>query len=325
MAQSDVLEHRTDDEFDNACSQDALPLRCMSAGQEVAPRAIHFDVFTLFPPMFSGALSESILARAQKKGILQVTLHNIRDYATDRHHTCDGYPYGGGGGMVMRPEPVARAVESVLSRPPGWRLPEEAAHFDLPDWNPKEPPVLRQPTPIILLTPQGRRFNQDIAAKLSMHRRLALVCGRYEGVDERIRTQLVTDELSIGDFVLSGGEIAALAIIDAVTRMLPGVLGHESGAKYDSFSDGLSGLLEGPQYTRPTEFRGEAVPDVLTSGHHAKVEQWRREQSLLRTLKRRPELLVTATEAGHLTLEDRQFLSRQGWHAPTDPESLPPT
>ena len=313
MAQSDVLEHRTDDEFDNACSQDA------------APRAIHFDVFTLFPPMFSGALSESILARAQKKGILQVTLHNIRDYATDRHHTCDGYPYGGGGGMVMRPEPVARAVESVLSRPPGWRLPEEAAHFDLPDWNPKEPPVLRQPTPIILLTPQGRRFNQDIAAKLSMHRRLALVCGRYEGVDERIRTQLVTDELSIGDFVLSGGEIAALAIIDAVTRMLPGVLGHESGAKYDSFSDGLSGLLEGPQYTRPTEFRGEAVPDVLTSGHHAKVEQWRREQSLLRTLKRRPELLVTATEAGHLTLEDRQFLSRQGWHAPTDPESLPPT
>ena len=306
MAQSDVLEERTDDEVDKACIQ------------EEAPRTIHFDVFTLFPPMFSGALSESILARAQKKGILQVTLHNIRDYATDRHHTCDGYPYGGGGGMVMRPEPVVRAVETVLSQPPGWQLPNEAAHFDLPAWNPDEPPVLRQPNPIILLTPQGRRFDQSIATRLSMHGRLALVCGRYEGVDERIRTQLITDELSIGDFVLSGGEIAALAIIDAVTRMLPGVLGHESGAMYDSFSDGLSGLLEGPQYTRPATFRGEVVPEVLASGHHAKVDQWHREQSLLRTLERRPELLVQATRAGHLTLEDRQFLSSQGWQAPTD-------
>ena len=275
--------------------------------------------------MFSGALSESILARAQKKGILQVTLHNIRDYATDRHHTCDGYPYGGGGGMVMRPEPVVRAVESVLSRPTGWQLPEEAAHVDLPPWNPDEPPSLRQPTPTILLTPQGRRFNQDVAEQLGTHGRLALVCGRYEGVDERIRTQLISDELSIGDFVLSGGEIAALAVIDAVTRTLPGVLGHELGAKYDSFSDGLSGLLEGPQYTRPTEFRGEVVPEVLASGHHAKVERWRREQSLLRTLNRRPELLVRATESGQLTPEDRRFLSSQGWQLPTDAEGLLPT
>lgn len=306
MAQSDVLEQRSDDESDKACIQ------------EEAPRAIHFDVFTLFPPMFSGALSESILARAQKRGILHVTLHNIRDYATDRHHTCDGYPYGGGGGMVMRPEPVVRAVETVLSRPQGWHLPDEGARFDLPTWNADEPPVLRQPTPIILLTPQGRRFDQSVAARLSMHRRLALVCGRYEGVDERIRTQLITDELSIGDFVLSGGEIAALAIIDAVTRTLPGVLGHESGAMYDSFSDGLSGLLEGPQYTRPTAFRGEAVPEVLVSGHHANVEQWRREQSLLRTLQRRPDLLAQATKAGQLTPEDRQFLTSQGWQAPTD-------
>ena len=308
MAQSDVLEQQAGDESDKACNQ------------EEAPRTIHFDVFTLFPPMFSGALSESILARAQKNGILSVTLHNIRDYATDRHHTCDGYPYGGGGGMVMRPEPVVRAVESVLSRPSGWQLPEEAAHFDLPPWNPDEPPILSQPTPIILLTPQGRRFNQGVATQLSRYGRLALVCGRYEGVDERIRTQLITDELSIGDFVLSGGEIAALAIIDAVTRTLPGVLGHESGATNDSFSDGLSGLLEGPQYTRPTAFRGEAVPEVLASGHHAKVERWRREQSLLRTLKRRPELLVRATESGQLTQEDRQFLTGQGWQYSAESE-----
>ncbi len=310
MAQSDVLEQRAEDESDEACNQ------------EEAPRTIHFDVFTLFPRMFSGALSESILARAQERGILQVTLHNIRDYATDRHHTCDGYPYGGGGGMVMRPEPVARAVETVLSRPSGWQLAEEAAHIDLPPWNPDEPPNLRQATPIILLTPQGRRFNQEVASRLGMHGRLALVCGRYEGVDERIRTQLITDELSIGDFVLSGGEIAALAVIDAVTRVLPGVLGHESGAEYDSFSEGLSGLLEGPQYTRPTAFRGEAVPEVLVSGHHANVERWRREQSLLRTLERRPELLVRATDAGQLSHEDRQFLAGQGWHYPTDSEGL---
>lgn len=310
MAQSDVLEQGADDESDEA------------GNQEEAPRTIHFDVFSLFPPMFLGALSESILARAQEKGILRVTLHNIRDYATDRHHTCDGYPYGGGGGMVMRPEPVFRAVESVLSRPAGWQLPKEAAHCDLPPWSADEPTVPRQDIPTILLTPQGRRFNQDVAAQLSRQGRLALVCGRYEGVDERIRTQLITDELSIGDFVLSGGEIAAMAIIDAVTRTLPGVLGHGCGAHNDSFSDGMSGLLEGPQYTRPSEFRGDAVPEVLASGHHAKVERWRREQSLQRTFTRRPELLVRAAEAGQLTPEDRQFLSSQGWQDPTDSEGL---
>ena len=222
----------------------------------------------------------------------------------------------------MRPEPVFRAVESVLSRPAGWQLPEEAAHCDLPSWSPDKPTVLRQHIPTILLTPQGRRFNQDVATQLSRQRRLALVCGRYEGVDERIRTQLITDELSIGDFVLSGGEIAAMAIIDAVTRTLPGVLGYESGAQNDSFSDGMSGLLEGPQYTRPSEFRGEAIPEVLASGHHANVERWRREQSLLRTLTRRPELLVQAAESGQLTPEDRQFLSSQGWQAPTDSKGL---
>ncbi len=304
MAQGKVLEQRTDDEIDKACVQ------------EEAPDAIHFDVFTLFPSMFTGPLSESILARAQKKDILTITLHNIRDYATDRHHTCDGYPYGGGGGMVMRPEPVARAVETVLNRPQGWQLPEASAHFDLPAWEPDKPPVAGHPAPVVLLTPQGRRFNQDVAAELSKHSRLALVCGRYEGVDERIRTQLITDELSIGDFVLSGGEFAALAIIDAVTRLLPGVLGHETGAYNDSFSDGLSGILEGPQFTRPPEFRGESVPEVLTSGHHANVQRWRRQQSLLRTLERRPDLLALACETGRLTPEDLLFLSRQGWRPP---------
>lgn len=286
--------------------------------QEKAPRTIHFDIFTLFPRIFDGPLSESILARAQKSGILQVLLHNIRDYTTDRHNVCDGYPYGGGGGMIMRPEPVVRAVESVLQRPPGWQLPPGAAHVDLPAWDPDEAPTVPKGTPVILLTPQGRRFDQKIAETFSSHARLALVCGRYEGVDERIRTQLITDELSIGDFVLSGGELAALTVVDAVTRLLPGVLGDDSGAERDSFSAGISGLLEGPQFTRPPAFRGENVPDVLVSGHHANVERWRRQQSLLRTLERRPDLLVRAGDAGQLSREDLIFLSSQGWNAPPD-------
>ena len=307
MTQSKVIGQRTEDDSEKA------------GVQEKAPRTIHFDVFTLFPGIFAGPLSESILARAQKSGILQVALHNIRDYTTDRHQVCDGYPYGGGGGMIMRPEPVARAVESVLSRRPGWQLPPQAAPHDLPDWNPTAAPDLPQATPVILLSPQGRRFDQQVAAELSSHSRLALVCGRYEGVDERIRTQLVTDELSIGDYVLSGGEFAALTVIDAATRLLPGVLGHETGAQSDSFSVGTTGLLEGPQYTRPTDFRGEGVPDVLVSGHHANVARWHRQQSLLRTLTRRPDLLVGANNAGQLTQEDRHFLSCHGWQCP--PES----
>lgn len=262
--------------------------------------------------MFVGALSESILARAQEHSILQVVLHNIRDYTTDRHHICDGYPYGGGGGMLMKPEPIFRAVESVISRPPGWQLPSNTAS-DLPTWDPDEPPSLPADVPIILLTPQGRRFNQAIAEELSTQARLALVCGRYEGVDERVRTQLVTDELSIGDFVLSGGEPAALTVIDTVTRLLPGVLGHTLGAQQDSYAAGKAGLLEGPQYTRPPVFRGEAVPDVLVSGHHANVARWHWEQSLLRTLARRPDLLIQAADAGQITAEDCQFLAHHGW------------
>jgi tRNA (guanine37-N1)-methyltransferase len=270
---------------------------------------IHFDVFTLFPQMFAGPLSESIVKRAQENNLMRVALHDIRHYTTDRHHVCDDTPYGGGGGMVMKPEPVVRAVETVLSRPPGWVLPEDAAYSHLPTWDEERPAVLPAEAPIILLTPQGRLLNQTIVTELSTYKRLALICGRYEGVDERVRSQLVTDEISIGDYVLSGGELAAMVVIDAVTRQLPGALGYALGAQQDSHSPGLSGLLEGPQYTRPLVFRGEPVPDILRSGHHAKVAEWRREQALLQTWLHRPELLKNIT----LTANDQAFLRKQGW------------
>ena len=270
---------------------------------------IHFDIFTLFPQMFSGPFSESIIKRAQENGLMTVAYHDIRKYTTDRHHICDDTPYGGGGGMVMKPEPVFRAVETVLSRPAGWALPEQDGYPDLPAWEPEQPLALPAETSIILLTPQGRPLRQSVVAELSQYRRVALLCGRYEGVDERVRTQLVTDEISIGDYVLSGGELAAMVVVDAVTRVLPGALGFALGAHQDSHSPGLGGLLEGPQYTRPLMFRGEAVPDILLSGHHAKVATWRHQQALLHTLRRRPELLPDLP----LTEEDRAFLKKGGW------------
>jgi len=266
--------------------------------------------------MFTGVLAESILKRALENRLIQVHLHDIRAYTTDRHHVCDGTPYGGGGGMVMKPEPIVRAVETVLTHPAGWELPAGAAHIDLPSWDDETPTSLPADAPVILLTPQGRRFDQSLALELSRYSRLALICGRYEGVDERVRSQLVNDEISIGDFVLSGGELAAMVIVDAVTRLLPGALGDALGAHQDSHSAGTSGLLEGPHFTRPYSFRGECVPDVLLSGHHAQVARWRREQSLLRTLERRPELL--AAVAGQLSQEDRLFLADHGWVAPHD-------
>jgi tRNA (guanine37-N1)-methyltransferase len=272
---------------------------------------LHFDVFTLFPQMFVGPLSESILKRAQENQLMTVSLHNIRDYTADRHHVCDEPPYGGGGGMVMKPEPIVRAVETVLTQPAGWTLPPRDASDELPPWDAAAPSELPEDTPVILLTPQGELLTQSLAGELSRHRRIALLCGRYEGVDERVRSQLVTAEISIGDYVLSGGELAAMVIIDAVTRLLPGALGAEQGAHLDSHSPGLDGLLEGPHYTRPPIFRGEGVPDVLLSGHHAKVAQWRREQALLRTLRRRPELLADLP----LSTEDYAFLASQGWQA----------
>jgi tRNA (guanine37-N1)-methyltransferase len=259
--------------------------------------------------MFAGPLDESILARARERGLLSICLHNIRDYTVDRHHICDDTPYGGGGGMVMKPEPIVRAVETVLQRPPGWQLPPEDAYGNLPPWDPATRAVPPYEIPVILLSPQGRTFTQAVAHELRGYPRLALICGRYEGIDERVRDQVVTDEISLGDYVISGGELAAMIVVDAVTRLLPGALGYELGAHQDSHSPGLDGLLEGPQYTRPPVFRGEGIPPVLLSGHHAQIERWRRNQALLRTLQRRPDLLRQVA----LSKLDRKFLAEQGW------------
>ncbi len=239
---------------------------------------MHFDVFSLFPDMFPPYLNESILKRAQEAGLLEVGLHNIRDYAVDKHRVTDDDPYGGGGGMVMKPEPIFAAVEGVLGAPPS--------------------------CPVILLTPQGRSFTQSVAEELVQEEHLGLLCGRYEGVDERIREHLVTDEISIGDFVLTGGELPALILIDAVVRLIPGVLGDPDASKKDSHS---SGLLEHPHYTRPPEFRGWEVPEILRSGDHAKIAKWRRMQSLKRTAERRPDLM----EGVELTDEEREFLDEE--------------
>ena len=247
---------------------------------------MQFEVFTLLPEVFPPYLDSSIMQRARQRGLVDVRLHNIRDWARDKHHTTDDTPYGGGGGMVMKPEPLFDAVEAILDPLDSLRDSPTAG------------------CPVILLTPQGRVFTQAVAAELSAHERIALICGRYEGFDERIRQGLVTDEISVGDFVLTGGELPALTIIDAVTRLLPGVLGDPTGAEDDSHA---SGLLEYPHYTRPPEFRGMSVPEVLLSGDHAKIEQWRREQSLLRTLQRRPDLL----EKMELTEKDQKFLKKQ--------------
>ncbi|MBM3152418.1 MAG: tRNA (guanosine(37)-N1)-methyltransferase TrmD [Chloroflexi bacterium] len=238
---------------------------------------MRFDVFTLLPEVFPPYLDSSILQRARQRGLLDIHIHNIRDYAAGRHKVTDDVPYGGGGGMVMKPEPVFNAVESVLGPRPG--------------------------IPLILLTPQGRVFDQRIAAELSKQPHLALVCGRYEGVDERIRQYLVTDEISIGDYVLTGGELPALVLIDALTRLLPDALGDPDGAADDSHA---SGLLEYPHFTRPPEFRGWCVPDILLSGDHAKIAQWRREQSLARTLQKRPDML----EKVELSGSERSFIEK---------------
>ncbi len=253
---------------------------------------MRFDIFTLFPRIFDSPLQESILKRAMDAGLLEVQLHNIRDYTTDKHHVTDDYPYGGGGGMVMKPEPVFSAVETVLGiRDQGSGNREQG--LEIGDQ--------RSGIPIILLTPQGRTFNQDLAWELAKYDRIALICGRYEGFDERIREHLATDEISIGDYVLTGGELAALVILDAVIRLQPGVLGDPGGPIDDSHS---SGLLEYPHYTRPPEFRGWHVPELLVSGDHGKVDRWRREQALLRTRQRRPDLL----ERAELSEADRAFL-----------------
>ncbi|MBI4926378.1 MAG: tRNA (guanosine(37)-N1)-methyltransferase TrmD [Anaerolineae bacterium] len=238
---------------------------------------MRFDVFTLFPGIVHPYLNESILLRARENNLLDVQVHDIRAFTTDKHHDTEEPPEGGGGGMVMKCEPIFAAVEGVLGAPPA--------------------------CPVILLSPQGRVFNQRVAMELAAQPRLALLCGRYEGIDERVREHLVTDQISIGDFVLTGGELPALALIDAVARLLPGVLGDPDGADDDSHA---TGLLEYPHYTRPAEYRGWRVPDVLLSGNHAEIARWRRQQSLLRTLRRRPDLL----ERAELSAKERQFIEK---------------
>jgi tRNA (guanine37-N1)-methyltransferase len=218
------------------------------------------DVLTLFPAMFAGPLDESIIKRAREAGRLDLAIHNLRDYAHDRHKTVDDRPFGGGPGMLLKPEPIFEAVESLA----------------------------REVTRVILLSPAGRPFNQAIAGELAGYEHLLMVSGHYEGFDERVREQLADDELSIGDYVLTNGALPVMVIIDAVTRLLPGVLGDEDSAQQDSFSQGL---LEYPQYTRPADFRGMTVPEVLLSGNHAEIARWRAEQARLRTEERRPDLL----------------------------------
>lgn len=238
-----------------------------------------FDILTLFPAMFDGPLTESIIKRAAENGLIEVALHNIRDWAFDKHATADDSPYGGGAGMVMKVEPLAGAIEAVKAQSPRSK--------------------------VILTSPCGRPFTHAVAEELSREEGVIIICGRYEGVDDRVRKLFVDDEISLGDFVLTGGELAAMVIVDSVSRLVPGVLGSGESALYDSFADGL---LEHPQYTRPPEFRGEQVPEVLLSGNHAEIAKWRRRQSILRTLAARPELLG----ALELSKDDRKVLAEAG-------------
>ena len=244
---------------------------------------MRFDVFTLFPAYFDGPLSTSILARAIARGAIEVGLHDIRDWTDDKHRVTDDYPFGGGAGMVMKAEPVARGLESVLNFKVG---------------------VCAPPCPIIYLSPQGRTLNQKIVDELAALPRIALLCGHYEGIDERALESCVSDEISLGDFVLTGGEGAAAILIEAVARWVPEVLGNENSAPGDSFANGL---LETPHYTRPAQWRGRDVPDVLMSGHHAKIEEWRFRQGVERTLKRRPDLIEAALQSGALTAAQRKI------------------
>jgi tRNA (guanine37-N1)-methyltransferase len=238
---------------------------------------VHFDILTLFPKIFDSPFRESILQRAVDQGLVSIAIHNIRDYAPGKHRVTDDTPYGGGGGMVMKPEPIFRAVEEILRGEP------------------------HDQVTVVLLSPQGRLFTQKVSWELTNYARVVLICGRYEGVDERVRLLLADDEISIGDYVLTGGEIPAMVVIDAVTRLIPGVLGDPKAPSKDSHAHGL---LEHPHYTKPAVYRGLSVPEVLLSGDHAAVELWRRREAVRRTYERRPDLL----EKADLTAHDQAFL-----------------
>jgi tRNA (guanine37-N1)-methyltransferase len=238
---------------------------------------LRFDILSIFPDMFRSPFDASLLRKARDRGLIEIHLHDIRDYAEGRHRMTDDYPYGGGGGMVMKVEPVARALDVIL-----------------PD---------REGALVALLTPQGEPLRQGLVEELASRSRLVLICGHYEGVDERIRAHLVDREISIGDYVLTGGELAAMVLVDAVARLVPGVLGNSVSSAADSFS---TGLLEYPQYTRPETFRGWSVPEVLLSGHHKAIEAWRKRESLRRTWSRRRDLIESAS----LAEDDRKILRR---------------
>jgi len=241
---------------------------------------MRIDIVTLFPAMFAGPFDESIVARASKAGIVEIHIHNLRDWTSDRHRTVDDKPFGGGAGMVLKAEPLFKAIEAL----------KESSGVPL-DATPSATPSAAPSEQVVLLTPQGERLEQKIVAELAQQERLILVCGHYEGVDERFREHGVDREISIGDYVLSGGELPAAVLVDAIVRLLPGALGSAESALDESHTDGL---LEYPHYTRPAEFRGWRVPDVLLSGHHGEVERWRRQQALDRTKRRRPDLLEKA-------------------------------
>lgn len=244
---------------------------------------MQIDILTLFPQMFQSPFGSGIVKRAIDQKLVGVKIHNIRDYTHDKHHTVDDYPYGGGAGMVLKPEPIFEAVEAIRAAMPHQPVVDGLA--------------------VILLTPQGRLFSQQIALELSRYNHLILICGHYEGVDERVSQYLVTDEISIGDYVLSGGELAAMVVADAVLRLVPGVLGSAASPVDDSHA---TGLLEYPQYTRPPLYREWAVPEVLLSGNHAQIAKWHHEQAIARTRERRPELL----EKANLNLRERQLLDK---------------
>ena len=241
---------------------------------------MQFDIITIFPEYFTSPLETAVLKKARDKGLIKIRLIDLRKFTTDKHHTVDDRPFGGGEGMVFKPEPLYEAIEALKNEPP------------LP-W-------------VVYLSPQGRVLNQEIVQELYQKGRLVLICGRYEGIDERIREHCVDDEISIGDYVVFGGEVAALVIIEAVSRLVPGVVGCRDSVEKESFSDGL---LKYPQYTRPRDFKGWKVPEVLLSGDHVRIARWRREKSLEVTFKRRPDLLKKA----RLTEEDKAFLKKLGW------------